>query len=256
MDNTPARVIGVIPARFASTRLPGKVLASLGDRTILHHVHDRALAAHRLDRVVIATDDERVLREAMAFGATAVLTEATHKSGTDRAAEAVRVLGEDSAFVVNIQGDEPFLDPAAIDAIVEGLLVSPDAIWTAVAPFEDPAVADRVDVVKAALATDGRVLYFSRARIPHVHGDGNGAGLLRHHVGIYGFARETLDRFVRLPPSPLEKAESLEQLRALEAGIPIRAVTISATFGGIDTPEDLNRARGYLARLEWRSGQR
>jgi 3-deoxy-manno-octulosonate cytidylyltransferase (CMP-KDO synthetase) len=249
VESSRQRIVGVIPARYASTRFPGKVLAMLGDRTVLQHVHERALACTEIDRVIVATDDDRVLREVLAFGGVAVLTSDRHRSGTDRVAEAVEASASDCELVVNIQGDEPFLDPGAVDALARALRARPDAIWTAVAPLADPEASTRPSVVKAVVTADGRVLYFSRAPVPYLR-DESCANLRRHHVGIYGFSREVLRKFVGMPPSALETAEGLEQLRALEGGLPIRAVTVAQAFGGIDTQEDLERALRRLAGAE------
>jgi 3-deoxy-manno-octulosonate cytidylyltransferase (CMP-KDO synthetase) len=227
--------------------LPGKLLAMLGDRTILRHVYDRACRSRALDQVFVATDDERILREVLAFGGAAVMTSRSHRSGTDRIAEAVASLDETADLLVNIQGDEPFCDPEAIDSVADALRSDPDSIWTAVSVLEDADALRREDVVKAVVARDGRVLYFSRAMVPHVRGGAGGSGLHRHHVGLYGYSRQLLQRLTRMPPSPLEEVEALEQLRALEAGIVIRAVTVNPGFGGIDTKEDLQRARRLLA---------
>jgi 3-deoxy-manno-octulosonate cytidylyltransferase (CMP-KDO synthetase) len=241
-----ATVAGVIPARYGSSRLPGKVLAVIGDRTLLRHVHDRASRSALLERVIVATDDDRVLREVLAFGGTAVMTSGAHRSGTDRVAEAVRSLEGQPELVVNIQADEPFLDPRVIDEVVRALRSEPGAIWTAVSPLTDRGLLLRPDVVKAARAEDGRVLYFSRAPIPYVREDGV-ASIHWHHIGIYGYARPVLERIVGLPPSALERAESLEQLRWLSAGIPIRSVAVPPAWGGVDTPADLERARAHWA---------
>jgi 3-deoxy-manno-octulosonate cytidylyltransferase (CMP-KDO synthetase) len=249
------RIVGVIPARFGSTRFPGKLLASLGDRTILHHVHDRALRARRLDTVIVATDDERILREVLAFGGTAVMTSPNHHSGTDRLAEAVAGLDTDYGFVVNVQGDEPFIDPGTIDAVAAALAEDPASLWTAVCPLDDAAALASPNVVKAVVAEDGRVLYFSRAPIPHLQRGDGPSRIHHHHIGIYGYAKEQLLRFVRMPCSPLERAEGLEQLRALEGGIPVRAVTVGKTFGGIDTQDDLDRARRLLAGVGSQGGK-
>jgi 3-deoxy-manno-octulosonate cytidylyltransferase (CMP-KDO synthetase) len=217
--DSPHGIVGVIPARYRSKRLPGKVLELLGDRTVLHHVHDRA----------------------------AVMTSATHRSGTDRVEEAIRDVGEEFSLVVNIQADEPFVAPATIDAVARALCGEPGTLWTAVSELTDERTLQREDVVKAVVAQDGRVLYFSRAPIPHRHGHGGISPSHRHHVGIYGYSTIILRRIVRLMPSPLEEVESLEQLRALENGIVIRAVNVAPGFGGIDTREDLERARRFLA---------
>jgi 3-deoxy-manno-octulosonate cytidylyltransferase (CMP-KDO synthetase) len=240
------RIVGVIPARYGSTRFPGKLLAILGDRTVLHHVHDRALQSRRLDSVLVAVDDERILREVLSFGGQAVMTSSTHRSGTDRIAEAVESLDSGFHLVINIQGDEPFLDPGTIDQLAARLADDPSSLWTAVAPLRDEAALASPDVVKAVVAGDGRVLYFSRAPIPYARGGADVWATRWHHVGIYGYSREQLSRFVRLPRSPLEEAEGLEQLRALDGGIPIRAVTVLPAFGGIDTREDLDRAGRFL----------
>ena len=242
-----APIVGVIPARFGSTRFPGKLLQMLGDRTVLRRVHENASRCRALDAVVVATDDERILREVLAFQGTAVMTSADHRSGTDRVAEAVRSIPGAPPLVVNIQGDEPFLDPGVIDAVALALREDPDSVWTAVSPFSDREALSREDAVKAAVAADGRVLYFSRAPIPHRRGGGGWTRAHRHHVGIYGYAAEILERLVRLPPSRLEEIEGLEQLRMIEAGIPVRAVEAPPAFGGIDTREDLERARARLA---------
>lgn len=252
--DAPQRIVGVIPARYGSTRLPGKLLAMLGERTVLRHVYDRACRAAELDRVVIATDDDRILREVLGFGGAAVMTSRSHRSGTDRIAEAAESLGETADLFVNIQGDEPFCSPDAIDAVAVALRNDPGSLWTAVSMAESEEVLRREDVVKAVVAADGRVLYFSRAVIPHVRGGKGLSELHRHHVGIYGYSRLLLRRLTQIPSSPLEEAEALEQLRALEAGIVIRAVTVAAGFGGIDTEEDLERARRLLANGGLRGG--
>lgn len=239
-------VVAVIPARYASTRFPGKVLATIGDRTMLRRVHDRASRCREIDRVIVATDDERILREVLAFGGTAVMTSTAHRSGTDRMHEAAALAAPDASMLVNIQGDEPFLDPVGVDALVRAMRAQPDAIWTAVASLADRSMAQRPDVVKAVVAADRHVLYFSRALIPYRREEREGGARWWHHVGIYGFARDVLSRFVALPVSPLEQDEGLEQLRALEGGIPIRAIEVDPGFGGIDTMEDLKRARLHL----------
>lgn len=241
-----ATVAGVIPARFDSTRLPGKVLAVIGDRTLLRHVHDRVACSTMLDRLIVATDDERVLREVLAFGGTAVMTSRLHRSGTDRVAEAVRATGGPDELILNIQADEPFVEPHAIDEVARALRAEPASIWTAVSPLTDESQLERPDVVKAAVTEEGRVLYFSRAPIPYVRHEGVTAVRWRH-IGIYGYARAVLDRIVSLPPSSLERVESLEQLRWLSAGFPVRTVMVAAAWGGVDTPEDLERARAHWA---------
>jgi 3-deoxy-manno-octulosonate cytidylyltransferase (CMP-KDO synthetase) len=250
-----ATVAGVIPARFDSTRLPGKVLALIGDRTVLHHVHDRAAQSKQLDRLLVATDDDRILREVLAFGGVAVMTAREHSSGTERVAEAVASLENRPALVINIQGDEPFLDPRTIDELAGALRSDPTSIWTAVSGLEDGEALARPEVVKAARSEDGRVLYFSRAPIPYVRHRTRRPAHWRH-VGIYGYAAGVLERLVRLPESALERTEGLEQLRWLEAGIPVRSVTVESRGFGIDTEEDLKRARAFWEARAERGGAR
>jgi len=249
-------IVAIIPARFASTRFPGKPLAEIGGKPMVQHVYERAATARRVDRVLVATDDERIAAAVRAFGGTAVLTAANHATGSDRIAEAAA--GIEAAIVVNVQGDEPMLDPAAIDAAVEPLLADPDL---EIATLSSPLTLDELlstSVVKVVTARNGRALYFSRSPIPFVRtGDASGPresaalavarGLARKHVGLYAFRRAALARFVALPPSPLEQAESLEQLRALENGMSIGVVAVNGAEGvAVDTPEDLVRVRALL----------
>lgn len=215
----------MIPARYGSSRLPGKALADLGGSPMVVHVWRRARMA--LEHVVVATDDPRIAEAVRAAGGLAVMT-GEAPNGTARVAAAA----VEADVIVNVQGDEPFVDPAHILAV--GRAVD-DAhpIATAAAPLADPADPARVKVVTDAR---GRALYFSRAPIPH-------GGPWRLHVGLYAFAREVLERVVRLPPSALELSERLEQLRWLEAGYPIQVVDVDRAEGGIDTPADLEQAR-------------
>jgi 3-deoxy-manno-octulosonate cytidylyltransferase (CMP-KDO synthetase) len=246
----------VIPARFASTRLPGKPLAQIGGQPMIRHVWDRARAS-AASRVVIATDDERIRAAAEGFGAEVVLTAAAHPSGTDRLQEAVSKLGlAEDAIVVNVQGDEPLIPPAVIDQVAANLADHPDCgIATlcepvhAVATFLDP------NVVKLVRGDDGRALYFSRAPIPWPRDafarsrDALPAGMrpLRH-IGIYAYRVAFLHRFVGWPVGALEKLESLEQLRALEHGVGIHAAEACAEIpGGVDTPADLERLERLFA---------
>jgi len=231
--------LGIIPARFASSRFPGKVLATLAGRPVLQHVYERAACARYLTEVVIATDDERVRDAARAFGASVRMTRADHASGTDRAAE---VASADSApLVVNIQGDEPLIDPAAIDAAVLGLLEDPDApMGTLKKRIDDPAEVANPNAVKVVTDRSGNALYFSRSPIPHIRADGEPAAHYRH-IGLYVYRREFLLDYPRLPIGPLERAERLEQLRALENGFRIRVVETDYDSVGIDTPGDLAR---------------
>jgi len=226
--------LAVIPARYGSTRLPGKPLLSETGRPLLSYVHERVLRARTIDRVLVATDDERILAAARDFGAEAVMTDAGHTTGTDRAFEAASSLDPRPAVVVNVQGDEPETDPADLDRLVEALLADPGcAVATLAYPLPDGP--DDPSTVKVVVDHRGRALYFSRAAIPHFR-DGGGERL--GHAGIYAFRYEALTRFVSLPRSPLEVAESLEQNRALWWGMDIRVALTAHRPFSVDTPED------------------
>jgi 3-deoxy-manno-octulosonate cytidylyltransferase (CMP-KDO synthetase) len=235
------KVIGVIPARYASVRFPGKPLAPLAGRPMVLHVLAAARAARRLDRVVVATHDARIAEVFRADGGVALLTSPDAASGTDRLAEAAgRVDGD---VYVNVQGDEPLMAPENVDVVVDTLLASPDReIATVALPMGDEIAGDP-DVVKVAIAADGRALYFSRAAIPFPR-----AGLAgyRKHLGLYAYRAETLARLAALPPSPLERMESLEQLRWLEAGWAVWVGEATMDSIGVDRPEDLARAEKIL----------
>ena len=239
----------VIPARYASTRFPGKVLARLGGRPVVEWCYGAATKA-RVGPVVVATEDRRVARVVESFGGRVVLTSPNCPSGTDRVHEAAR--GFTSRFVINLQGDLPLICPRTIRRVAELLRRGGARIATAVVPLRDRRRAADPNVVKAALcgalARRGgcRVLYFSRSPIPYSK---NGGSPRFEHLGIYGFERAALERFVRLAPSPLERAEGLEQLRALEAGLAIHAAVVEDLPAAIDTPADLRRARRLLKRL-------
>jgi len=235
----------MIPARLASTRLPDKPLADIHGWPMIRHVWERAANAASLTEVVIATPDEEIVRVVEAFGGTAIRTLNTHRSGTDRLAEAASQMGlSDKDIVVNIQGDEPLLDPAAIDAVV-GLLQSdrdlPMASLMCPCPNED---LDNPGCVKVVCALNGNAMYFSRARIPFSR-QGSGATVFQH-IGLYAYRRHFLGMFANLPASPMEMTESLEQLRALEHGYGIRMARVASAPIGVDTQEDLQRVRDLL----------
>lgn len=234
-----AIAVAVIPARYQASRFPGKLLRQLHGRSILHHVHSRALEVRGLSRVLVAVDDERLLREVRSFGGEAVLTSPDHPSGTDRMGEAVAAMRPAPDFVINLQGDEPLLAPRVVEDLLGELRRRPDAIWTIADRIGSGEEWRRSSVVKVVCAPDGRALYFSREPIPH-HRDDGGVGPLRH-VGVYGYPRDLLERFLAGPPTPLEKTEGLEQLRALESGLCIRVLEAHWPAAGIDTPEDLQR---------------
>jgi 3-deoxy-manno-octulosonate cytidylyltransferase (CMP-KDO synthetase) len=239
------KVVAVIPARWASTRFPGKVLADLAGQPMIAHVVQRAAEARTVDHVIVATDDERVGRAVGELGVEAVMT-GDCASGTDRVAEALAGR-PDWQVVVNVQGDEPLLRSENIDVLVEGLLSDASVQMSTLCRPLDPQRAEDTNAVKVVRDTRGRALYFSRSPIPYPRNRQLASELWRLHLGIYGFRRETLDRFVGLPPSELELAEGLEQLRALENGIPILVLDAPHPAFGVDTPEDLERAHELLA---------
>jgi 3-deoxy-manno-octulosonate cytidylyltransferase (CMP-KDO synthetase) len=245
----------VIPARLASTRLPGKPLADLGGRAMVVRVAQRA-AASGARQVVVATDDQRVLEAVHGAGFEAVLTRRDHPSGSDRIMEVADLLGwDDDAVVVNVQGDEPLIPPAVIAQVAAMLMTDPDiGVATLCEPLVSAASVFDPNVVKVVTGADGFALYFSRAAIPYARdafsadaarqGPTPGQGQWFRHVGIYGFRLGALRRFVGLPVGRLEAVEALEQLRMLENGIGIRvALAQEAVPGGVDTPDDLERVR-------------
>jgi 3-deoxy-manno-octulosonate cytidylyltransferase (CMP-KDO synthetase) len=234
----PTRILGVIPARFASTRFPGKALARIAGKSMLEHVFERASQARYLTHLVIATDDERIRDESQKFRAPVRMTRADHLSGTDRVAEVASA--DNAQIVVNIQGDEPLIDPAAIDAAILSILDHPEIpMGTLKKRIEDPAEIDNPNVVKVVTNLAGDAMYFSRSTIPYLRGDEN---LTRFkHIGLYVYRRDFLLGYSDLPVGPLERAERLEQLRALENGFPIRVVETEYESMGVDTPEDFDR---------------
>ncbi len=229
----------IIPARYASTRFPGKPLALLWGKPVIQHVYERASRSRLCERVLIATDDERISAAAHAFGAEVAMTRADHPSGTDRVAEVAA--GLDVDLIVNVQGDEPLVDPAAIDAAVEPLAADPAIVMgTLAAPIDQVEDLANPNVVKVVMDQAGFALYFSRLPVPFVR-DGQ-AGVIRcRHIGLYVYRREFLLGLSRLAQTPLEQAEKLEQLRVLEHGHRIRVVIVEKASPGIDTPEDLAR---------------
>ena len=240
------KAVGIIPARMESTRFPGKVLAPIGGKPLIQWVVERVRQAQALDAVLVATDSEEVIEACRGFGANAVLTRADHPSGSDRIAEAAATT--DAELVINIQGDEPLIDPELIDALV-GRLRADDApkMVTAATPIRTQSDLDDTSVVKVVLAADGTALYFSRATIPHVRDeDALASGLHLRHLGIYGYQTSALNAFVAAPPSPLEQAEKLEQLRALHLGIRIGVVITESMGPGVDHPEDVFKAEAAL----------
>lgn len=236
----PKRILGVIPARFASQRFPGKALATLAGKSIIQHVFERTVQSRYLTRVVIATDDDRIASAARRFGAPVQMTRADHPSGTDRAAE-VAATDPGAELIVNIQGDEPLIDPAAIDAAIVALRDEPNVpMGTLKCLIHNPSEITNPNVVKVVTGREGDALYFSRTPIPYYRdGAAAAAGPYYKHIGLYVYRREFLLAYPDLPVGPLEQAEKLEQLRALENGFSIRVAETEYESLGVDTPEDL-----------------
>ena len=245
-------IIGVIPARYASTRFPGKALTPVAGKPLIQHVVERCQQARLLKNVVVATDDARVLEVAQKF-CQVEMTSAQHPTGTDRIAEVILRIPCDGA--INIQGDEPLIDPEVIDGVARALFGSPMA--TAAVPITDLAEFDNPHVVKVVVSAHGRALYFSRHTIPYVRDAASrsvaeqlAAFRFLKPLGIYGYWRETLLKLVKLPVSPLEEAEKLEQLRALENGIEIAVVQVEYDSVGVDVPADVARVEALLKGLK------
>ena len=242
------KAAGIIPARFGSTRFPGKPLYLIAGKPLLRHVWERCQRAKKLDSLIIATDDMRIANAAFGWGAQIALTSPRHQSGTDRIAEVARK-AKQFAFIINIQGDEPLVDPRLIDRLVEKLRSDRKIdIVTAAHPFDDPAEASSPHQVKVVVDLMGRALYFSRAAIPFLR-QLSRKNYLRHQ-GIYGFRRETLLQFVKWKPTALEHAESLEQLRALEKGVKVHVLVTKHGSPGVDTPADALALEQKLARAK------
>lgn len=229
-----SKTLGIIPARWGSTRFPGKPLHPMAGKPLLQHVWERCRRAKKLDHLIIATDDFRIAEAAFNWGAEVAMTSARHLSGTDRIAE-VAAKTKQFAHIINIQGDEPMIDPRLIDRLVRALQRDPKLeMITAAHPFDDPREAESPHQVKVVVNARKEALSFSRALLPATRRPSR----VFRHQGIYGYTRDLLLRFVRWKPSPQERAESLEQLRALENGVRIKVVMTESGSPGVDTPED------------------
>jgi 3-deoxy-manno-octulosonate cytidylyltransferase (CMP-KDO synthetase) len=240
----PLTIVAIIPARYASTRLPGKALADLDGRPMIEHVYRRASAARGLAAVIVATDDLRIATRVHDFGGKVRLTKATHATGTDRLAEVVASM--DCDVVVNVQGDEPLIDPRQLEELIAPFADPTVQMATLYRRIQDPSELSNPNVVKVVLDRSGFALYFSRAPIPHVRDPRGGWPPLHRHIGLYAYRRNTLLVLASLDPTPLERAESLEQLRALEHGIRIKAVETHHESFEVNTPEDLEQVRRLL----------
>jgi 3-deoxy-manno-octulosonate cytidylyltransferase (CMP-KDO synthetase) len=243
------KIIGIIPARYASTRFPGKPLARIAGKTLIQHVVEQCQRAKSLAEVIVATDDTRIWEVAQEF-CRVEMTRPEHPSGSDRIAEVAERCGGDA--VVNIQGDEPLINPGVIDAVANAL--AQNEMSTAATPIRHPEEYDNLNVVKVVVNAAGHALYFSRRTIPYLREAASrpvpeqlAAFPFLKHLGIYGYRRETLLRLVKFPVSPLENAEKLEQLRALENGIAIAVVRVAYDSIGVDLPVDVKRVEAILA---------
>lgn len=243
-------ILGIIPARYASTRFPAKALADIGGKSMIQRVVEQARQAASLNRVVVATDDERIRAHVSDFGGEVLMTSVHHQSGTDRCREAVQLLGISADYIVNIQGDEPFIQPRQIDRLAS-VLDGVTELATLVKTISDPQTLLDPNAPKVVLSTTGDALYFSRHPIPYLRGKPVETWLDDHtyykHIGLYAYRTDVLSRIAQLPPSPLERAERLEQLRWLENGCRIRTVLTDLDSYGIDTPEDLTTAMAILS---------
>jgi 3-deoxy-manno-octulosonate cytidylyltransferase (CMP-KDO synthetase) len=241
--------IAVIPARHASTRLPGKPLVALAGKPMIQRVWERTFQAKKITRVIIATDDQRIVQAAAAFGAEAVMTRPDHRSGTERVAEvAAGAAWEGVEIFINVQGDEPLIDPEAIDTLIEAIELDESvSVATLMVPIVKPADIMDPNVVKVVLDFDGNALYFSRAPIPWVR-DRQAPVHVQHmkHLGLYGFRRAALLDFPTLPVGDLERIEQLEQLRWMENGYKIRVAETSHDSVSVDVPEDVARIEELL----------
>ncbi|MBU2546998.1 MAG: 3-deoxy-manno-octulosonate cytidylyltransferase [Proteobacteria bacterium] len=241
------KVLVVIPARYGSTRFPGKPLALIAGRPMIRHVHDRARLAEGVDRVIIATDDRRIFEAVEAFGGEAIMTRTDHPSGTDRLAEAADVLGAGpDDVIVNVQGDQPVFDPRLISQVIRPLLDDPDLeMATPIIPTADPHEIQDPNHVKVVFDDRGLALYFSRAPIPWPR-EAGGPTAYYKHLGIYAYRAAFLRRFVALPSGRLENIEKLEQLRALEHGFRVRVVLTDLDSPEVDTPDDVAKVEAWL----------
>ena len=238
------KVLGIIPARYASTRFPGKPLVDIQGKTMIQRVYEQAMKAKSLSKVIVATDDERIFNHVKSFKGEVMMTSDVHQSGTDRCAEVINQLSSE-AFdaVVNIQGDEPFINPIQIDSVVEVLKKEPFMIATLVNRIHTEGVIHNPNIVKAVFSSEGKAIYFSRSPIPYLRNTPTDEWLSKgefyKHIGLYAYKSAVLKEIALLPPSRLEQLESLEQLRWLENGYSIGIAETDLETIGIDTPEDL-----------------
>ncbi|MCA6073901.1 3-deoxy-manno-octulosonate cytidylyltransferase [Fulvivirga sedimenti] len=240
------KITGIIPARYESSRLPGKALEMIGDKPMIMHVYEQAIKAEMISKVVVATDDHRILDVLLEAGIPVVMTARSHKSGTDRCHEAVTQLNEDAEYIVNIQGDEPFIDPAQIDLLAR-LCNGKNEIATLVTRLQDDSDLQNPNIVKVVRSISGKALYFSRSPIPYFRDPESSEWTSQftywRHLGMYAYRRDILQEISALKSGKLESAESLEQLRWLENDFSIVTADTGISTLGVDTPDDLEKAR-------------
>lgn len=239
-------VLGIIPARWASTRFPGKPLHLIAGKPLVQHVWDRCQECSNLDGIIVATDDERIAEACRAFGANVTMTAVDHPTGTDRIAEAALAVPQ-ATHLINIQGDEPLIEPSLIDELADTLTADPELeMATAANAIDDKALMQDSNVVKCVLKQNGDALYFSRSPLPFQRSESPNLTCYRHK-GIYAYRKDFLQQFIQWEPSPLELAESLEQLRALENNARIKVIITDDTSGGVDTLEQAEELERFLA---------
>lgn len=232
------KTLAVIPARYGSTRFPGKPLALIHDKPMIQWVYERSAACPQVNETLVATDDERIFKVVEAFGGNVVMTSSEHPSGTDRIREALGLWNSDAELILNVQGDEPAMDPEHLSRLID-CFKQPTDIATLVTPIKNVQILADPNRVKAVLASNGRALYFSRAAIPYDRGEEASLENRYQHIGVYAYRREVLEKICTLSPSPLELQESLEQLRWLEHGYVVHAAIVDEAPIGVDTREDL-----------------
>lgn len=245
------KILGIIPARFASSRFPGKPLTDIAGKSMIHRVYRQAKQASLLNNVVIATDDERIFSHATAFGANVVMTSQRHHTGTDRCAEVIRMKAYSNFdVIINIQGDEPLIDPEQINLLASIFINSQPDIATLIRPLKNPEDITNPNIIKVVIGKNQNAIYFSRSPVPFVRNEHPDHWHMKHpffqHIGIYGYTNDALLKLSRLDNSPLEKAESLEQLRWLENGLQIMTGVSDHISYSIDTPEDVAKVLQIL----------
>jgi 3-deoxy-manno-octulosonate cytidylyltransferase (CMP-KDO synthetase) len=243
------KVLGVIPSRFASTRFPGKPLADIAGKSMIERVYSQAKKSSHLSKVIVATDDQKIFDHVISFNGNVCMTAENHVSGTDRCFEALGLQKEKYDYVINIQGDEPFIQPEQI-SLLAGLLDGKTELATLAKNIENEEHLFNSNIVKVVLNSNHEALYFSRSTIPHIRNSSHNIWLDKHHflkhIGLYAYRTDILEKITSLAPSMLEKAESLEQLRWLENGFKIKVAETNIETIGIDTPEDLAHALAQL----------